>query len=183
MAKNWRKIWLNSSSQKIPYIIFVRIGLVVDLTYTNKYYHPLDVCKIGSDYYKLSIEGVELPDECFVQQLIRVIDLFNKFVKEGGNPDQFNISENDTPPQAETPLKQENPQKPENSPKPENPQKSDDSPTAENPKSETEGAETETPEKTPEELEKEKIELEKAKVELENKRALERKLEFKNSFL
>ena len=75
----------------------LRVGLVVDLTFTNKYYHPLDMCKIASDYYKIAIEGHEVPDECFVQQLIRVIDSFNKFVKEGGNPDQFTIVEDTTP--------------------------------------------------------------------------------------
>ena len=62
---------------------------MIDLTNTNKYYHALDICKIAADYYKMNIEGREVPAEPYVQQFIRVVDAFNKFVREGGNPDQF----------------------------------------------------------------------------------------------
>lgn len=70
-----------------------RVGLVVDFTFTNKYYHCLDICKLTSDYYKLQLEGKAIPGEAYVQQFIRVIDSFNKFIKEGGDPDQFNMEE------------------------------------------------------------------------------------------
>ena len=47
------------------------------------------ICFIFSDYYKLRIKGQMMPYECYVQQFIKVIDQFNAFIKEGGNPDQF----------------------------------------------------------------------------------------------
>ena len=47
------------------------------------------ICFIFSDYYKLRIKGQMMPYECYVQQFIKVIDQFNGFIKEGGNPDHF----------------------------------------------------------------------------------------------
>lgn len=81
--------------QKLEEKFNKRVGLVIDLTFTNKYYHALDICKIAGDYYKLTVEGQEIPAEAYVQQFIRVIDSFNKFIKDGGDPDQFNIDEDE----------------------------------------------------------------------------------------
>lgn len=63
--------------------------MVIDLTDTQTYYMQKQICFLFSDYYKLRIKGQLMPHECYVQQFIKVIDQFNAFIKEGGNPDQF----------------------------------------------------------------------------------------------
>ena len=62
---------------------------MIDLTDTQNYYMQKQICFLFSDYYKLRIKGKLMPHECYVQQFIKVIDHFNAFIKEGGNPDQF----------------------------------------------------------------------------------------------
>ena len=56
-----------------------------------RYYHPINICGLGADYYKLPTEGTQVPNEGFVQQCMRVIDAFNKFVLDGGNPNQYDF--------------------------------------------------------------------------------------------
>jgi len=140
-----------------------RVGLVIDLTFTNKYYHCLDICKLSSDYYKLQIEGKEVPGEAYVQQFIRVIDTFNKFIKEGGDPDQFNIPE----PETKTEEKKEE----EKAEEKKEEEKKEEAPKAEETKTEDkkEDAEMAT-EKTEEEKAAEAAEKEEKKIQRETDR-------------
>merc|ERR1712080_151812 len=54
-----------------------KVGLVIDLTNTSRYYHPLDIKDIKSDFYKMAVTGTAIPDECYIHQFIKVIDNFN----------------------------------------------------------------------------------------------------------
>jgi len=56
----------------------MKMGLLIDLTYTTRYYHPEEVENLGVAYEKIMVEGQEVPASRHVKRFCDIVDKFDK---------------------------------------------------------------------------------------------------------
>ncbi|XP_076823601.1 RNA/RNP complex-1-interacting phosphatase homolog [Clavelina lepadiformis] len=63
----------------------IKIGLIVDLTFTRKYYDPRDFTDYGMKYVKIMVPGRVIPDNQIIMQFFSAIKEFEKENKDNDN--------------------------------------------------------------------------------------------------
>jgi len=62
----------------------IKLGLLIDLTFTKRYYEPTELKRLGIAHAKIMIPGKEVPDYTEVQKFFDVVDNFEQGQADNG---------------------------------------------------------------------------------------------------